>query len=71
MAETRERYIVDEDGTRTAVVLPIADYQELLERLEDLADLRALKAARRRPLRFRRLEDFLKHQPRFQELKNG
>jgi hypothetical protein len=31
------KYITDEDGQRTAVVLPISDYEKLLEDLEDLA----------------------------------
>jgi hypothetical protein len=31
------KYITDEDGQRTAVVLPISDYAKLLEDLEDLA----------------------------------
>ena len=31
------RYITDEGGERTAVVLPISDYEKLLEDLEDLA----------------------------------
>lgn len=31
------RYITDEAGVRTAVVLPIEEYQKLLEDLADLA----------------------------------
>ncbi len=31
------RYLTDERGNRTAVVLPIADYEKLLEDLGDLA----------------------------------
>ena len=31
------KYITDEGGERTAVVLPILDYEKLLEDLEDLA----------------------------------
>jgi hypothetical protein len=31
------RYIVDENGERTAVVLPIDHYEELLEDVHDLA----------------------------------
>jgi hypothetical protein len=30
-----------------------------LERLEDIEDLKTLKAMRKRPLKFRKLEDFL------------
>jgi hypothetical protein len=32
----------------------------MLERLEDLEDLNMLKEMRKRPLKFRKLEDFLK-----------
>ncbi len=31
------KYITDDRGERTAVVFPIADYEKLLEDLEDLA----------------------------------
>ena len=31
------KYITDDQGERTAVVLPISDYEKLLEDLEDLA----------------------------------
>ena len=37
IAETRERYIVDEEGRKTAVVLPLEEYQELVDDLHDLA----------------------------------
>ena len=36
MSETLQ-YITDEHGERTAVVLPISQYEKLLEDLEDLA----------------------------------
>jgi hypothetical protein len=31
------RYIVDEKGERTSVILPVKEYQEILEDLHDLA----------------------------------
>ena len=31
------QYIVDNDGNRVSVILPVEEYQELLEDLEDLA----------------------------------
>ena len=31
------QYLTDEHGDRTAVVLPIGDYEKLLENLDDLA----------------------------------
>ena len=34
------RYIVDADGKRTEVVLPIVLYERLLEELEELEDIR-------------------------------
>ncbi|MBX3027855.1 type II toxin-antitoxin system Phd/YefM family antitoxin [bacterium] len=52
--------IVLRDGKPAAVILDIEHYRELLERAEDAHDLRALEAMRRRPLKFRRLDDFLK-----------
>jgi PHD/YefM family antitoxin component YafN of YafNO toxin-antitoxin module len=52
--------IVLRNGKPAAVILDINEYQEMLERLEDVDDLKALKQMRKRPLKFRRLEDFLK-----------
>jgi hypothetical protein len=37
MGEFQEQYIVNEKGQRTAVVLQIEEFQELLEDLNDLA----------------------------------
>jgi hypothetical protein len=37
MAVTKTRFIVDEKGNRVSVVLPVDEYQELLEDLHDLA----------------------------------
>lgn len=56
---TRKRELVYRDGKPTAVILDIAEYEELLERAEDLDDLRALRRMRERPLRFRSLSDVL------------
>jgi hypothetical protein len=55
----RRRELVYRDGKPTAVILDISEYEELLERAEDLEDLRALKRMRERPLRFRSLSDVL------------
>jgi len=52
--------IVFRDGKAKAVILDIEEYRTLLERLEDLEDLKNLEEMRKRPLRFRKLEDFLK-----------
>lgn len=60
---TREREFVYRDGKPAAVILDIAEYEELLERAEDLDDLRALKRMREHPLRFRSLTDVLAQCP--------
>jgi PHD/YefM family antitoxin component YafN of YafNO toxin-antitoxin module len=52
--------IVLRDGQPAAVILDIDEYQEMLERLEDLEDLRMLEDMRKKPLKFKSLEDFLR-----------
>ena len=37
MRRVREQFIVDQDGKKTAVVMPLRDYQRLLEDLHDLS----------------------------------
>ena len=37
MGEFQKQYIVNEQGEKTAVILPIEEYQELLEDIHDLA----------------------------------
>ena len=37
MSKPQPRYIVDESGRKTAVVIPVEEYEELLEDLHDLA----------------------------------
>ena len=55
--------IVLRDGKPSAVILDIHDYREMLERLEDLDDLNMLNEMRKRPLKYKKLEDFLKEYP--------
>jgi PHD/YefM family antitoxin component YafN of YafNO toxin-antitoxin module len=52
--------IVMRSGKPTAVILGIDEYRRLLERLEDVEDLKILNAMRKKPLKFRKLDDFLK-----------
>ena len=60
----RSPEIVVRNGKPTAVILEIDAYQEMLERLEDADDLRDLAEMRKRPLKFKKLDDFLKeHKP--------
>ena len=44
-----EPEIVTRKGKPVSVILPIKDYEELLERTEDAQDVAWLKQARRRP----------------------
>jgi PHD/YefM family antitoxin component YafN of YafNO toxin-antitoxin module len=55
-----EPEIVMRGGKPAAVILDIEEYRALLERVEDTEDLKTLKAMRKKPLKFRKLEDFLK-----------
>lgn len=59
-AKKKAPEIVLREGKPSAVILDIDEYREILERLEDLEDLNMLKEMRKRPLKFRKLEDFLK-----------
>jgi PHD/YefM family antitoxin component YafN of YafNO toxin-antitoxin module len=52
--------IVLRKGKPAAVILDIGEYRELLERLEDAEDLKTLTEMRKKPLKFKRLEDFLR-----------
>jgi len=43
-----------------AVTLDTEEYRDILEQLEDLEDIKMLDDMRKKPLAFRRLEDFLR-----------
>jgi hypothetical protein len=46
MAILTERFVVDEHGNRLAVLLDIAEYQKVLEQLEELESIRAYDSAK-------------------------
>jgi hypothetical protein len=54
-----EPEIIVRNGKPVSVVLSLKRYQELLERVEDVADLAWLKRARKKPLSYRPLESYL------------
>jgi hypothetical protein len=54
-----EPEIVTKKRNAVSVILPIKQYQEILERLEDAEDVAWLKKARRKKLHYRPLEDVL------------
>lgn len=56
--------VIVKDGEPSAVIVDIAEYRELLERAEDAEDLRLLEKMRKRPLKYRKLSEFLaEHSP--------
>ena len=46
-------------GKPVSVILPIKDFEEMIERMEDAEDVAWLKRARRKPLQYRPLEDYI------------
>lgn len=46
MITTKEQYVVDESGRRTAVLVEIERYEKLLEANEELEELRAFDEAK-------------------------
>lgn len=46
MMTLHERFVIDKDGNRTAVLLDIAHYHALMEELEELDSIRAYDAAK-------------------------
>ena len=54
-----EPQIVTCKGKPVSVIIPIEAYQDLLERVEDAADIEWLRKARRKPLQYRSVEEYL------------
>lgn len=46
MITLHERFVIDEDGKRTAILLEIEEYNKLLEELEELESIRAFDSAK-------------------------
>jgi hypothetical protein len=44
----RTQYITDVDGRKVSVILPVRDYEKMLEELEELADIKAYDKAKAR-----------------------
>lgn len=45
MGALRQQFIEDKQGNKIAVLMPIDEYNKLLEQLEDIDDIRAYDAA--------------------------
>jgi len=54
----KEPEIIIRNGKPAAVIIDIDDYQEMLERLEDVEDLQMLAEMRKKPLRYKKLDEF-------------
>lgn len=46
MPTVNEGYVVDENGDRVGVILPMEEYRKLMEELEELESIRAYDAAK-------------------------
>jgi len=49
MIQFNEEYLVDEQGNRKAVVLSISEWEQILDALEELDDIRAYDEAKEHP----------------------
>jgi len=49
MITVHEDYVVDEQGNRKAVVVPMAEWEQILAALEELDDISVYDAAKRYP----------------------
>jgi len=49
MISLHEDYVIDEHGNRKAVVLPMAEWRQILEALEELDDIQAYDRAKAYP----------------------
>ena len=55
------QFLTDKKGNRTAVVLPIKQYNKMIEKLEDLEDVRIYDEAKKEDDGYRiSFEDYLK-----------
>jgi len=58
-ATRRKPEIVTRNGKAVSVIIPIKDYEELLERAEDAEDVAWLKQTRQKKLHYRPIEEHL------------
>ncbi len=59
IARSSHPEVILRKGKPVAVILSIEAYRKMLERLEESEDLKTLAAMRRKPVKFRKLQDFL------------
>jgi hypothetical protein len=49
MLKIHEEYVVDLDGNKKAVVVPMSEWQKILDALEELDDIKAYDEAKSKP----------------------
>jgi len=49
MIAIHPEYLVDDKNRKTAVVVPLSEWEQLMEELEELEDIRAYDQAKARP----------------------
>lgn len=49
MKKLHVKYLIDEKGEKTAAVLPMADFRELLESAQDVIDVKLMDEVRNEP----------------------
>ena len=60
----KEPEMIYKSGKPTAVILPLAQYKDLLERVEDAADLKWLRKTHRQGVAYRPFSEYLKESKR-------
>jgi PHD/YefM family antitoxin component YafN of YafNO toxin-antitoxin module len=46
MLQIHQDYLTDENGNKKAVVIPLAEWQKIIEKLEELEDIKAYDKAK-------------------------
>ena len=49
MIQLNEQYIIDENGNKKAIVIPVSEWNKIQEELEELEDIRAYDKAKEKP----------------------
>jgi PHD/YefM family antitoxin component YafN of YafNO toxin-antitoxin module len=56
--------LIYKEGKPVSVIINIDQYEKMLEKLEDMEDLMELQEMRKKPLKFKTLEEYLEERAR-------
>ena len=56
---TKSPEIIYRNNKPVSVIISLDEYKKMLERLEDIEDLKFINRIKNKPLKFRKLDDFL------------